>query len=110
MPSKVGGVDSKPVRVAPGSAVQMRLDQPAGKAGSSAAGSDVHLTDAGRQLAGIAQSLRELPAVDEARVAAVRQRLDSGDYKVDPQRVADKLLGMEHDLGRAAPLERSPLK
>lgn len=107
--NKVNGVDSKPVRIASAGAVHKRLEQSAGKAGSSAAaGSDVHLTGAGRQLAAIEQSLRELPAVDEARVSAVRQRLSGGDYRVDAQRVADRLLGLERDLGRKAPFDDAP--
>jgi negative regulator of flagellin synthesis FlgM len=109
--NKVSGVESKPVRVASAGAVHKRLEQSAGKAGSSAAsGSDVHLTGASPRLAAIEQSLKELPAIDELRVSTVRQRLSSGDYKVDPQRVADRLLSLERDLGRGAPLEESLLK
>jgi len=110
VPNKVS-VESKPVRVASAGAVHKRLEQSAGKAGSSAAPeTDVHLTGASRNLAAIEASLKNLPAVDELRVSAVRQRLDSGDYKIDPQRVADRLLSIERDLGRAAPLENSPLR
>jgi negative regulator of flagellin synthesis FlgM len=110
VPNKVS-VESKPVRVASAGAVHKRLEQSAGKAGSSAAPeTDVHLTGASRNLAAIEESLKNLPAVDELRVSAVRQRLDSGDYKIDPQRVADRLLSIERDLGRAAPLENSPLR
>jgi negative regulator of flagellin synthesis FlgM len=111
IPSKVNGVDAKPVRAAPGVAARKEADQPAGKAGSSAdAETDVQLTGAARNLAAIEQSLRNLPAIDELRVTMVKQRLESGDYKVDPQRVADKLLAMERDLGHGTPLDRSPLK
>lgn len=111
VPNKVNGVESKPVRVASAGAVHKRLEQSAGRAGSSAAsGSDVHLTGAGRNLAAIEQSLKDMPAIDELRVSVVRQRLASGDYRIDPQRVADRLLSIERDLGRAAPLEDSPLK
>ncbi len=111
VPNKVNGVETKPVRVASAGAVHKRLEQPAGKAGSGAATeSDVHLTGASRNLAAIEQSLKEMPAIDELRVSMVKQRLSSGDYKIDPQRVADRLLSIERDLGRAAPLEDSPLK
>ena len=111
VPNKVDGVESKPVRVASAAAVHKRLEQSAGKAGSSAASeADVHLTGASRNLAAIEQSLRELPAIDDLRVSVVKQRLASGDYKIDPQRVADRLLSIERDLGRAAPLEDSLLK
>jgi len=111
VPNKVNGVETKPVRVAPAGAVHKRLEQSAGKAGSSAASeSDVHLTGASRNLAAIEQSLREMPAIDELRVSVVKQRLSSGDYRIDPQRVADRLLSLERDLARHAPLEDSPLK
>jgi negative regulator of flagellin synthesis FlgM len=111
VPNKVNGLESKPVRVASTGAVHKRLEQSAGKAGSSAVSeSDVHLTGSSRSLAAIEQSLKDMPAIDDLRVSAVRQRLSSGDYKVDPQRVADRLLSLERDLGRAAPLENSPLK
>ena len=110
VPTKVSS-ESKPVRVASAGAVHKRLEQSAGKAGSSAApGSDVHLTGASRNLAAIEQALQEMPAVDELRVSAVRQRLSSGDYKIDPQRVADRLLSLERDLGRAAPADDTPQK
>jgi negative regulator of flagellin synthesis FlgM len=110
VPNKVN-MESKPVRIASAGAVHKRLEQSAGKAESSAAsGSDVHLTGSSRNLAAIEQSLKEMPAIDELRVSVVRQRLSSGDYKIDPQRVADRLLSLERDLGRAAPLDDSLLK
>jgi negative regulator of flagellin synthesis FlgM len=110
VPNKVNGVEAKPVRIASASAVRNRLEQSAGKAGSSAATeSDVHLTGASRTLAAIEQSLRAMPAIDELRVSVVRQRLSSGDYKVDPQRVADRLLSLERDLSRG-PLDDGLLK
>lgn len=109
--NKVNGVEPKPVRIASAGAVHKRLEQSAGKAGSSAASeTDVHLTDASRQIAAVAQSLKELPAIDDLRVSVVRQRLAAGEYKVDPQKIADRLLGLERDLGRVAPLEDNPLK
>jgi negative regulator of flagellin synthesis FlgM len=114
VPSKISGVEPKPVRVASGAAVNKRLEQSAGKAGSSAvAEADVQLTGAARNLAALEQSLRELPAVDEVRVALVKQRLDNGTYQVDPQRVADKLLRMEQELDRGNPgnpLDKNPLR
>lgn len=108
--SKITGVEPKPLRVAAAAGVRGTRDVAAAAADSSAAGTDVHLTGAARGLAAIEQSLRALPAVDELRVSAVKQRLQDGSYEVDPQRVADRLLRMEADLARLAPLEASPLK
>jgi flagellar biosynthesis anti-sigma factor FlgM len=39
-----------------------------------------------------------LPAVDEARVGAIRSAIDEGRYAVSPERVADALVGMEQAL------------
>jgi negative regulator of flagellin synthesis FlgM len=99
--SKINGLENRPVRIAAGAAV--------GKAGADraatqekppgAAASDVQITGIARGLAALEQKLRDAPAVDEARVASVRQKLDDGSYHVDPQRVADKLLRLERELG-----------
>jgi negative regulator of flagellin synthesis FlgM len=106
--SKINGVEGKPVRTASASAVQRRLESgPGSHAARPEVADDVHLTGAARNLAAVAQSLLGQGAIDEARVAAVKQKLDSGRYEVDPQRVADKLLRLEGDL---APLEKSLLK
>lgn len=106
--NKIDGVENKPVRTASATAVQRRLDGSPGSAAAKAAvANDVHLTGAARNLSALSQSLLNQPAVDEARVAAVKRRLEEGSYQIDPQRVADKLLRMEADL---APLEKSPLK
>ena len=99
------------MRIAPGSAVQKRTDPATTEpGGDNAAGVDVQITGAARGLAAIEQALRDLPAIDEARVAAVRARLDAGSYRVDPQKIADRLLSLEHDLGRASPVEANLLK
>lgn len=111
VPSRISGADAKTVRIAPGSTVQKRNDSAAAESGSSSAsGVDVQITGTARGLAAIEQALRDLPAIDEARVAAVRARLDDGSYRVDPQRVADRLLNLEQDLGRASPVEANLLK
>jgi negative regulator of flagellin synthesis FlgM len=111
VPSKISGVEGKPVRVASGAAVHKRSEQTAGKAGSSpAADTNVQLTGTAQQLAAIEQSLRALPAVDELRVAIVKQRVESGEYQIDSQRVADKLLHLEREFQRGGPLDNNPLK
>jgi negative regulator of flagellin synthesis FlgM len=109
--SKISGMDAKPVRAAQGVGAIRRHDQAPGQQSATAAQSDnVSLTGASRDLASIQQSLMSMPAVDEARVANVKRRLESGQYRVDAQRVADRLLHLESDLARRSPVERSALK
>jgi negative regulator of flagellin synthesis FlgM len=109
--SKISGVDAKPVRVAPAASTPRKQEQAAEKATVTAdPGTNVQLTGAARSLATIEQSLKTLPAVDEKRVAEVKKRLEGGEYQINPQRIADKLLHLESDLQRANPREHSSLK
>lgn len=43
--------------------------------------------------------LKDLPAVDRDRVASLRARIESGDYEVNADRLARKLLRLEQELG-----------
>lgn len=108
VPNKINGLEPRPARVAPVSTVRAPAGAP-GSGSDQAPGGDVRLTHAARNLAAIEESLRALPAVDELRVSAVKQRLQDGSYDIDPQRIADRLLRLEGDLARAAPFD-SPLK
>lgn len=108
--NKINGLEPRPTRVTPGSGVRALAGAARGAGGERTPASDVQLTGAARNLAAIEESLRAMPAVDELRVASVKQRLQDGSYEIDPQRVADRLLRLEEDLARATPFERSPVK
>lgn len=58
----------------------------------------VALTDTAVRLKRIEASLAEQPDVDQARVDAVRERIESGDYQVDGNEIARRLLQMEQQL------------
>jgi negative regulator of flagellin synthesis FlgM len=62
----------------------------------------VRITGAANQLASLEQALRDLPAVDEARVAAVRAALEQGRYTILPQHIADQLMQLEQSLHKLA--------
>lgn len=100
--NKINGTEVRPVRVAPGSATTRTSTSDLADRSEStgiAAGEPVQITGAARHLAALEQSIRELPAIDEVRVTAVRGQLADGSYQIDPQRVADRLLRMNADLG-----------
>jgi negative regulator of flagellin synthesis FlgM len=63
-----------------------------------AASSPVRITDQARQLAALEQALNDVPAVNESRVEAIRLALETGQYEVNPERIADKLLRTEREL------------
>ena len=80
--------------------------QEAGSSGTSSTASgggatqDVQITGAARQLATLEQTLRDLPAVNQTRVAQITNSIEQGTYTVNPQQIADRLIQLEQALGQ----------
>lgn len=72
--------------------------QAADRADAARREDDVRFTDTAAALQRAELRLRSQPDVDAARVEALRQRLESGDYRVDAARVAERLLRFERSL------------
>lgn len=100
MSSKIHGVDARPVPIGAGQAVGRGRDATAGSTGQPAGQHGVHITESARRLAALEQSVREMPAVDEARVAEVSRELAEGRYEVRPERIAEGLLQLERQIAR----------
>ena len=78
-------------------------DKNQGAAASAAANSapsadHVTLTGSARFLQKLGAAVASAPVVNEAKVATVKQAVQSGSYKVDAARVADKILNFERGL------------
>lgn len=58
----------------------------------------VEITDTAARLKAVEARLAEVPDVDRARVEDVRRRIDSGEYRPDADRIAQKLIRMEKEL------------
>ena len=58
------------------------------------------VTESGRRISDAVRALENVPAVDEARVEALREQIESGRFEVDAERVADRLISFENDLER----------
>lgn len=79
------------------SAVKIRNEAKQGNNSESAstAGDRVTLTDTASRLKNIEHQLNNTSSVDSERVAAVQSAISNGEYTVDADRIADKMLAFE---------------
>lgn len=104
MPTKIGGLDTTgPAHIGTGSSVKRASTATAGaQTDQSSSLNDTQITESARQLAALEQTVRDLPAIDEARVEQVRSAIQKGDYQIDSSKIADKLLQLEQGLDQDA--------
>jgi negative regulator of flagellin synthesis FlgM len=96
--TKISGVDGSQIAsVGAGRAVQRPQDA-VSEGTTPATPHDVQITGTARQLVDLDQKVRDLPAVNEARVSQIRQSIEQGTYTVRPQHAADQLLSLERAL------------
>ncbi len=98
-PAPTGGTGERaPVRAAHDEAAA-KTQQNA----SAASNADTFtLTDRAGFLQRLHAAIAALPVADEHRVESIRQKIDSGSYAVDPERVAEKLIQTELALTRGS--------
>ena len=98
MSSKISGFDTRTGPVGAGRAVE-RVRDVTGEPKTPEQGSDgVRITGTARQLVELEQMVKDMPAVDEAKVAAIASALEQGTYKVSAGKVADNLMQIEQAL------------
>jgi negative regulator of flagellin synthesis FlgM len=99
--SKISGVDTRTGPVGSGRAVERVRDATTGRrteSGGAASSGDVHITGSALQLADLEQQVKDMPAVDEAKVAAISSALAEGRYQIQPEKIADHLMQLEQAL------------
>ena len=100
MSNKIDGFGSRPAAVTGGhrgGAVEQSGD--AGSASVGAASADsVTLTDGAMRLQKLARAVADAPAADASRIARVKDAVTRGEYSINPERVADKILQAEREL------------
>ncbi|MFT3668558.1 MAG: flagellar biosynthesis anti-sigma factor FlgM [Pseudoxanthomonas sp.] len=66
----------------------------------ASSGSDsLRLTGEAASLQAVQRELSTAPAIDQARVQAVREALQAGTYQINAEAIADGMLGLEDQLG-----------
>jgi negative regulator of flagellin synthesis FlgM len=96
--NKINGLDNRSQPVGSGRAVERVRDALTGSKSSEDKDSGVHITGTAQQLAVLEKQLKEMPAIDEARVSAIRLALEQGTYTVSPDNIADQLLQLDQAL------------
>lgn len=86
-PGRGNSVTESKVAVLPGS-------------GTSQGKADVQLSEEAQTMQRLATELRGGDGVDKARVAAIRDALANNTYRIDPEKIADKLIQFEIDTDR----------
>lgn len=76
----------------------VRRDGDAAAAQRAAPTDAVTLSADASKIINLEAKLRELPDVDEARVERIRTAVASGEYHIDPRRVAQKFLELDGQL------------
>lgn len=59
----------------------------------------VSLTGQATQLQAVESEIAGLPVVDTQRVVEVQKAMEAGDFRIDPARIADKMLNFEAQMG-----------
>jgi negative regulator of flagellin synthesis FlgM len=101
---KIGGFSaSDPVAALKGSrssAVSQKEGEAAGAANAATTqtGDQVTLTNSARSLQKLEEAVSNAPVVNSAKVASIRQSIESGTYQVNPSSVADKMIKFERGL------------
>jgi len=81
--------------VAPGNKPSVSTDAPARPV---EAADSLRLTGEATNLQAIERELSTAPAIDAQRVAAVRESLQSGTYKINPDAIASRMLELDQQL------------
>ena len=99
MSSKISGPDNRSTGpVGAGRAVGRVRDATAESKTAGQGSEGVHITGTARQLVELEQMVKDMPAVNEAKVAAISSAIEQGTYKVSPEKVADGLMQIEQAL------------
>ena len=100
MTTKITGYQNPAVQIGTEKSVTRARDGAANAAeASSKPANPVQITDQARKLAALEQTVNSAPVVNEAKVAAIRTAIENGSYQISPERIADKLLRTERELG-----------
>lgn len=63
---------------------------------------DVKVSDAARNMADVEALALKSSGIDAAKVEALRLAIERGEYQIDPKTIADQLLRLDWEIGKAS--------
>lgn len=101
MPNDISGIGSGKSQQSQDRQIQeLRRDNASSDPGKAQSGSNadkVSVSNMASRLKSLEDQLTTQPEIDQDRVRQVREALNSGEFKVDPERVANKIVDFEKD-------------
>lgn len=82
----------------PASAQNTKQAAPEQAKAQSARGENVNLSSQAKNLKQLEQKLGDYPEMDDDRIEQIRSALENGTYKVDAEKVAQKMLDMDKSI------------
>ena len=99
MAIEISGLPASHVQDSSGSkqtqALQNEITPPQQQGANAPATDQVTLTDTAAKLQKLEKELSNIPVVDRERVASLQKAIASGEYKVNPEKTAEKLVQFE---------------
>ncbi len=101
MPHDISGINSnKPSHMGDRSVTQVKKSDDTTKSTKNntdavTTGDKVTLTDTAAKLKALEMDLANQPSVDHTKVKDMQNVIQSGSYKMDPERIADKMINFE---------------
>ncbi len=96
----LGKIGSKVDETATSSKAAPNSAKPEQSAGNTVPSSDtVNLTSSAKLLARLDKTLETLPAVNAERVAEIRTAIESGNYEIDSDAIADAMVRLDRSFG-----------
>jgi negative regulator of flagellin synthesis FlgM len=104
MPVEINGLNPSSAKpTGEGAPARVGRDEPSvpqQQTGRPSTTDTVSLTDTAARLKGLENTIASLPVVDSQRVESIKKALANGSFPIDDQKVADKLVTLEHALDK----------
>lgn len=98
-PSVIGKAGNKVEDSASGRKVSTDADSSRASQSPVSRSDTVELTSSAKLLERLEKTLASLPAIDSARVAEIRNAIESGDYEINAEAIADAMIRFDRSLG-----------